>query len=92
MNYEEIINWALLTFGQSSQKMMAMEECAELINVLAKEKRGRTCNQEVITEIADVMIMTQQLAVIYGKDAVEEEMNRKLSRLEERIRGVIHSV
>lgn len=85
------MNWALLTFGHSPQKMMAIEECAEFINAIAKEKRGRAGREEIISEIADVMIMMEQMAVIYGQDAVEKEKSRKLARLEERIKSVIHS-
>lgn len=89
METEEIIRTAVLTFGAESQKAMAIEECAELINALSKEKRGRVSDEDVITEIADVMIMCEQLAVIYGRGLVEAEKSRKLERLEGRIRKVM---
>lgn len=89
METEEIIRTAVLTFGAESQKAMAIKECAELINALSKEKRGRVRDEDVITEIADVMIMMEQLAVIYGRGLVEAEKSRKLERLEGRIRKVM---
>lgn len=92
MKPEEIIRTAVYTFGPAKQKTMAVEECSELINALCKEQRGRTEPQDVITEIADVMIMMEQLAVIYGQGLVEAEKARKLSRLEDRIRKVMEAL
>lgn len=71
MQTEEIIRTAELTFGAESQKAMAIEECAELINALSKEKRGRVSDEDVITEIADVMIMCEQLAEILGHSSID---------------------
>lgn len=45
---------------------MVSEECAELINALCKYKRGRVTDSDVITEIADVMIMCEQMAYYFG--------------------------
>lgn len=74
---------AVKVFGVENQKRMAIEECAELINALAKEARGR--GADVVTEIADVTIMMRQLTIIYGRDAVRKEIIRKLLRLKGRI-------
>lgn len=82
---EQILHLAIQEYGVESQKMMAIEECSELINALSKERRGRTNNQDVITEIADVMIMCEQLSVIYGRDKVEREINYKTARLKQRL-------
>lgn len=81
-----ILHLAIKTFGPVHQKMMAIEECSELINALIKEKRNRIGDDEVITEIADVSIMVGQLALIYGTDKVKAEIERKLVRLVERIK------
>lgn len=81
----KICRQAIATFGEESQKRMAVEECAELINALMKEPRGRVTNDEIITEIADVTIMVHQLAIMYGIEKCEAEIKRKLNRLNERI-------
>lgn len=80
-----VIKYAVAAFGPKSQKEMAKEECAELIDALCKEQRGRASEHDVITEIADVMIMMEQLALIYGSERVAAEKARKLVRLERRI-------
>lgn len=41
--------------------------------------------KEVITEIADVQIMTEQLAEMFGGIAVQHEKMRKLDRLARRV-------
>lgn len=92
MTEKEIMLSAVMAFGFKSQKEMAKEECAELIDALCKEVRGRASEEEVITEIADVMIMMEQLALIYGTDRVAVEKARKLDRLEHRLREFIESL
>ena len=64
---------------------MAIEECSELINALCKWRRKRVDDSAVITEIADVQIMTQQLSLMFGEEAVASESDRKLERLAMRI-------
>lgn len=81
-----IFNKALVEYGISSQKMMAIEECAELIDVLAKLARGRVSQADIITELPDVSIMVDQLAIFFGEKAFTEERSRKVRRLEERLR------
>ena len=79
----EILSDALTTFGAEHQRIMCIEECAELIDALAKYDRGRC--KDVITELADVSIMVEQMAILFGKEEFEAEKERKLKRLQERI-------
>lgn len=85
MTYQEIIADALLTYGSEAQKTMVIEECSELINAIAKERRKRVTNSEVVTEIADVQIMIWQLKEMYGRDAVDAEVESKMKRLAARL-------
>lgn len=85
MNYREIIVDALRTYGADAQKTMVVEECAELINALAKQRRKRTSDIDIITEIADVQIMLWQMTALYGAVAVNMEIAKKMKRLSERL-------
>lgn len=85
MTQEEICRRALFTYGFDAQATMVSEECSELINALCKYKRGRVSDSDVITEIADVMIMCEQMACYFGKGLVEVEKERKLQRLKEKL-------
>jgi len=60
-------------------------EVGELLSALNKYKRGRATKEDVITEIADVQIMCEQLAFVFGEEEVEHEHERKLIRLQQRI-------
>lgn len=62
-----------------------VEECSELTNAICKFRRGRVNEDDIITEIADVMIMCEQMAAYFGKDKVALEKENKLERLEERL-------
>lgn len=54
--------------------------CSELTNAICKFRRGRVGNDDIITEIADVIIMCEQLSYYFGKEKVELEKERKLER------------
>lgn len=72
-------------FGSEGQVDMFHEEVGELMSALNKFKRGRVKAEEVITEIADVQIMAEQLAEMFGSIDVQHEKNRKLYRLALRV-------
>lgn len=82
---EEVYKKALSEYGFWDQVEMVHEECAELINALCKLKRNRCEWSDVITEIADVMIMCEQMAFYFGKERVRAEKERKLQRLKEKL-------
>lgn len=81
----ELYFQVLETFGAENQKCMLVEECGELLNALAKRKRGRSTIAEVLTELADVRIMVEQMGYLYGWYAFEREYERKLARLADRV-------
>ena len=64
---------------------MAIEEMAELANALMKDRRNRVTNDDIITEVADVTIMMNQLSFMLGRDKVKEEVERKILRLIQRM-------
>lgn len=84
-DYKEICQKAVREYGIRSQVDMAQEEMSELSVALNHLRRGRATTDEVVTEIADVAIMTYQLALIFGYDKVNAEIDRKLGRLERRL-------
>lgn len=86
MTYQEIITDTLRTFGADAQKTMVIEECSELINALAKERRNRVTDKDIVTEIADVQIMIWQMKEVYGRDAVDAEIESKMKRLSARLK------
>lgn len=77
---------ALDRYGIEAQEMMLFEECGELINALAKLHRKRANHLDLITELADVSIMIDQMALYYGEDLFEKERERKLLRLNDRMK------
>lgn len=82
---KRILSTALALYGKEAQTRMAIEEMAELTDAIMKKTRGRRSDEDVISEIADVTIMMQLLALMYGESAVEKEINRKLERLKARM-------
>ena len=55
---------AITRWGVGAQKEMAYEEIGELLTALARDSRGRTTTEELITELADVTVMCEQMAFI----------------------------
>lgn len=86
-NEKSLYDKAIKKWGVDSQVYMAYEEMGELLSAINKLLRKRVTVDDVITEIADVQIMTEQLALIFGQDKVSTEKDRKLKRLEERLKN-----
>ena len=89
MNEEELYRKAIEKWGIDSQIKMAIEEMAELIQVLAKY--GRNINgvniPDILEEIVDVEIMLKQLKMIFLntedlKNFYSDFKKDKLQRLE----------
>lgn len=74
------------TWGIDSQVRMVMEESGEMLAALGKAARGRVTQMEVITELADVSIMMEQMAVFFGLNEFRAEKERKLQRLQQRLK------
>lgn len=81
----ELYERALHDWGIIPQTMMVMEETGEMLNAIAKFDRGRCNTKDVVTELADVWIIMEQMATFFGWDAFQEEKERKLQRLKERL-------
>ena len=76
---------AICKWGVEAQREMAYEELGELITAIARHRRGRASREEIITELADVTIMCEQLAFMLGFEDFEKEKDRKLIRLIEKL-------
>lgn len=81
----ELYSQLVKMYGFGHQMDVAVEEMSELTNALMKSKRRRASKEEVVTEIADVVICMEQLGLHYGVKAVLDEKERKLQRLKERV-------
>lgn len=81
----QLYNNALNQYGIKAQEWVLIEECGELLNALAKLKRGRSTKEDIITELADVHIMVEQMAHFYGWEEFLAEKEYKLTRLKERL-------
>ena len=82
----DIYDRAIAHYGDKKQLLQACEECAELIQAISKATRytGKSYVDGVCEEIADVMIMCEQVKRIFNISTVdvEKEKERKLTRLE----------
>ena len=81
--YEKIINH----YGILPQHVVAMEEMAECIKAISKVIRNPNAKDNLLEELADVQIMTEQLIEIYGVQEEiakikQEKFERQLKRIE----------
>lgn len=81
----ELYKKAINTWGEEAQVNMLYEECGELITAIAQFRRGRVMQKDVMTELADVSIMVEQMATLLNFEDYEAEKNNKLKRLEKRL-------
>ena len=89
----KILRKAIDTYGTEAQMMQCIEEMAELIQAINKYFRANTDEEmakayiSVIEEISDVQIMLEQMRLLFGDKAVDEQITAKLGRLEKRLKG-----
>ncbi len=84
MEEKKVYETAIKVFGAELQEIVAIEECAELIQAISHKHRGREHN--VPEEIADVLIVLEQLIIINDcREEVERIRQEKIKRLAERI-------
>lgn len=90
MNYQEVTDTykqAIETYGVRMQKLMAIEEMSELTKEICKDFRGLLDREHLIEEMADVMIMLDQMLLLYKISGEEVGLMRikKVERLKERL-------
>ncbi len=86
-NVMEVLKQAIETYGKENQSMMVLEEMAELQKEVCKSLRGNNNHDEIFEEIADVLIMIEQLKIMHDVKYRElnEMFNFKINRLKERL-------
>ena len=62
----DIIKRSIEHYGKDVQSTVCMEECAELIQAISKEKRGKSDKCNLAEEMADVIICIEMLKQIYN--------------------------
>ena len=84
--YKKVIK----TFGYANQLLVFMEEMGELIQAVSKYNRfpSDVTRKQVITEIADVQIMTEQIITAFHIEEWEiyNEKFFKIDRLRELVK------
>lgn len=84
----QIYNDALLHYGEENQLTVAIEELSECQKEICKFMRGFGNAGHLAEEIADATIMLEQVRLIFGmNELVCQEMDRKIERLEKRVKG-----
>ena len=92
MNREEILQKAIDTYGEESQKKMMIEEMSELTKELCKWFRGEADTGHILEEMADVQIMLDQMRMIFGDTSEQEKakverLGRRLKEISEEAQG-----
>lgn len=77
----DVLDDALALWGREARVQKGIEECGELIVELCHHLVGRPNEEKVITEIADVSILLEQLRRLFGPELVDAEIGRKRARL-----------
>ena len=61
-----VVQRSIEHYGKDVQSTVCMEECAELIQAISKEKRGKSDKSNLAEEMADVIICIEMLKQIYN--------------------------
>ena len=88
-----VVKKSIEHYGKDVQSTVCMEECAELIQAISKEKRGKSDKENLAEEMADVIICIEMLKQIYNitDDAICSWVITKQERIIERIKKDVQS-
>lgn len=84
---KELYHKAIEKWGIDAQLWMVTEECSELLDAIAKYKRGRVLPSAILEELADVSIMAEQIATYFDVAEFVRIKEAKLQRLLRRVQG-----
>ena len=89
----DIIKRSIEHYGKDVQSTVCMEECAELIQAISKEKRGKSDKCNLAEEMADVIICIEMLKQIYNitEDEIYSWVITKQERIIRRIEKDVQS-
>lgn len=82
-----VVKKSIEHYGADLQTVVCMEECAKLIQAISKKKRGNGSRDNIIEEMADVMICMEILKQVYGisdneiQNYVCQKQNRCIERM-----------
>lgn len=88
---KSIIAKSIKHYGKEIQSTVCMEECAELIQAISKMKRGIDAKDNLVEEIADVLICIEMLKQIYNisdcsiENWIKRKQERILRRMDDRV-------
>lgn len=86
---DSIVKQSIDFYGEDLESTVCMEECAELIQAISKQKRGKSDKEHLTEEIADVLICIKLLQSIYDipDEHIADWIISKQARMLERIKG-----
>lgn len=85
---DEIVEKVIIHYGKENQSIVVVEECAELIQAVTKELRGKSWKLHVIEEMADVYICLEMLKQMYEitdsdlQEWIDFKQKRAVKRME----------
>ena len=93
---KEILRKAIDTYGINAQLDMCIEEMSELTKAICKYKRAFNSKEPVRNgafeafgnveeETADVLIMLEQIKMMFDRNNIEQQIEYKTKRLSERL-------
>jgi NTP pyrophosphatase (non-canonical NTP hydrolase) len=82
---QQLCEEAVMAWGIDAQIDMAIEECGELIVALNHYRRGRISSEQVLSEVADVSILVEQMASLFGRADFKVIRTAKVNKLATRL-------
>ena len=88
-----VVKKSIEHYGKDVQSTVCMEECAELIQAISKQKRGKPDKCNLSEEMADVIICIEMLKQIYNitEDEIHSWVIIKQERTIKRIKKDVQS-
>lgn len=84
--HKKTLEQATRVWGKEAQMLVMAEECAELTQAILKVvNRKREDNDNLLEELADVIIMANQMLHIFGDEKVKQIIETKMQKIKSRL-------
>jgi len=85
----DVLRATIIKWGEPLQMVMVIEEATELNKEICKWLRGRNNKDELTEEVADLLIMLQQLLFITGitSHELQQQADLKIERIKKALKG-----
>lgn len=87
IEYRETLLPSELRIPKRLKLFLAIGECGEFLSEIGRTAQGRSSQEKLVDEIADVIIMMNQLGYYHNPELLRKRIEFKMNRVKDKLDG-----